>query len=49
LLPFRSTAKNPSPVSYFEVTVHKLSDKDLIRVGFGIAKIDHPYLKVVGF
>jgi len=29
--------------------VHKLSDKDITRVGFGLAKLDHPYLKVAGF
>jgi len=31
------------------VTVLKLSDKDFTRVGFGVAKLDHPFLKVAGF
>lgn len=37
------------PVAYFEVTVNKISDKDLNRIGFGLAKKDIPYLKVAGF
>jgi len=49
LLPLKSTAQKPSPISYFEVTVQKHSDKDLGRVGFGLAKLDHPFLKVAGF
>jgi hypothetical protein len=29
--------------------VNKLSDKDVTRAGFGLAKLDHPFLKVAGF
>ena len=49
LHPLQSTAKSPTPISYFEVTVQKLSDKDVTRAGFGLAKLDHPFLKVAGF
>ncbi len=49
LLPLRSTAKSPTPISYFEVTVHRLADKDFGRIGFGLTKLDHPFLKVAGF